>query len=716
MARSLGVLTLDLVAKIGGFTAGMNQAQREADKSAKAIERSMEGISVASVAVGTAIGSVLADGIRAAAAAFPALIDQAASFQDIADKTGGSAEGFANFAVSAKVAGVEMDTIATASTKLSKALFGIDEESKGAAQGLKAIGIDLKTFADLRPDEQIKKVAEQFGLYADGANKAAAAQLIFGKNGAELLKFFKDYTDSGGDVNILTAEMIQQSDDFLDAQTRLRAELSLMASALATNFIEPLNALITVIKSAAAEIISLDAAGARVGAQNGVRNFAQETGRALASAIDYVAQTVREFKTLVDFVTTSAQALKQAASFDFAGAAATGQDFRRRYGLDELGRKIGAAGADAGKTYVDQFNAALANQARKTFASNDPRRIDGGGGDTRPQIAAVPRAVGGGGGRRGSSSAAARISEAERYLESLQKQLEKTQELTTVEQVLLDIQKGRLGTVNEGQKTALLDVAAQIDANKQLAEAEKQRIKVAEEARKKQEAFLKEGAALTEANRAPIEIWLDDLKRAKELLDGGAISAETYSRQVNKIGAAFLEADEPVKKTLTEWDEITKNFAENIQRTIGDGLVDILDGNFKDIGSNFAKMLKKMAADALAAQITRNLFGDSVKGGEGSGWIGALFSAFGVSGARANGGPVAPNSLYRVNEKGPEMFQAANGNQYLMTGAKGGSVIPNGGGGTNVFNIMVPESVNRNTGAQIAAEAQRKLASGSRNT
>jgi hypothetical protein len=44
-----------------------------------------------------------------------------------------------------------------------------------------------------------------------------------------------------------------------------------------------------------------------------------------------------------------------------------------------------------------------------------------------------------------------------------------------------------------------------------------------------------------------------------------------------------------------------------------------------------------------------------------------------VSGNRELGGPVSANSLYRVNEKGPELLEVA-GKQYLMTGNSSGTV------------------------------------------
>jgi hypothetical protein len=511
--------------------------------------------------------------------------------------------------------------------------------------------------------------------------------------------------DNGGDVNILTAEMIQKADDFADAQTRLRAQLTLTASAFATEFITPAEALIKVIKDAALEIYNMDTAAAKVGSQQAIRQFAEDTGRALAGAIDYVKQSVREFQVLVDFVTQSAKAVRQIGDLDFAGAAKTGADFRAKYGLDELGRKIGkGAGETTAKSYKQAFDEELQR------GKNDRNRAllnavnYGTGKDNRPQLKAPPSTGGGGGRKGGGARSADRVSEAERYLQSLQKQLEKTNELTTQEQVLQDIQMGRLGAVTSAQKEQLLSIAGQIDANKQLAEAEKQRQKAEAEAAKARDALLKEGA--------PIEVFIDDQRRAKELLDAGAISADTYSRQIKKLGDSFLEADQPIKDATDSLDEFAKNAAENIQRQLGDSISDALEGNFKDIDKNFAKMLQNMAAQALAADIARKLFGGSVSGGEGSGWVGELLKSFGSSmgfgGARATGGPVAPNTMYRVNERGPEVFQAANGEQYLMTGNASGRVHANSGGMTQNLNVNIVGIPTNNTVTQIAQEARRR--------
>lgn len=65
-----------------------------------------------------------------------------------------------------------------------------------------------------------------------------------------------------------------------------------------------------------------------------------------------------------------------------------------------------------------------------------------------------------------------------------------------------------------------------------------------------------------------------------------------------------------------------------------------------------------------------------------------------LAGARYNGGPVSADSMYRVGEKGkPEIYQASNGNQFMIPGDNG-RVISNkdmqgaGGGGVSLNQVM----------------------------
>lgn len=91
--------------------------------------------------------------------------------------------------------------------------------------------------------------------------------------------------------------------------------------------------------------------------------------------------------------------------------------------------------------------------------------------------------------------------------------------------------------------------------------------------------------------------------------------------------------------------------------------------------------------------------GTASAGSTQAGYTGTDFSSW-VAGQRASGGTVAPNSLYEVNERGPELL-SQGGRTYLMTGEAGGLITPlggggqapRGGGGTSVLQVNAPVSV-----------------------
>jgi hypothetical protein len=86
-----------------------------------------------------------------------------------------------------------------------------------------------------------------------------------------------------------------------------------------------------------------------------------------------------------------------------------------------------------------------------------------------------------------------------------------------------------------------------------------------------------------------------------------------------------------------------------------------------------------------------------------------------VAGQRELGGPVSASSLYRVNERGPELLEVG-GAQYLMTGSKSGEVMPVGsevGGVTHQtiqVHVQMPQGASRATAMQWGAEAGRHAA------
>ena len=129
----------------------------------------------------------------------------------------------------------------------------------------------------------------------------------------------------------------------------------------------------------------------------------------------------------------------------------------------------------------------------------------------------------------------------------------------------------------------------------------------------------------------------------------------------------------------------------------------------KSILADMARIATRQASSALLGSLAgaaTNYFvgsgaGATSAGSTQAGYTGSDYSSW-ISGQRASGGPVAPNSMYEVNELGPELYNEG-GRSFLMTGANGGSVTPltsganiaamSGGGGQGGINISAPVSI-----------------------
>ena len=120
--------------------------------------------------------------------------------------------------------------------------------------------------------------------------------------------------------------------------------------------------------------------------------------------------------------------------------------------------------------------------------------------------------------------------------------------------------------------------------------------------------------------------------------------------------------------------------------------------SFSDFTKSVISDLARIATRQATSGVLSTLFGigataaGSYSGGAATGSgassgfdysLGSASSGLSYGGGRATGGDVAPNSLYQVNELGPELF-SQGGKSYLMTGADGGSVTPLGSGAASV--------------------------------
>lgn len=152
------------------------------------------------------------------------------------------------------------------------------------------------------------------------------------------------------------------------------------------------------------------------------------------------------------------------------------------------------------------------------------------------------------------------------------------------------------------------------------------------------------------------------------------------------------------QRQLENWRDTTK-LMKDAADEFGNGLLSTAEDAFVEFAKNGKASIKSLL-DFFVAEAAKMTF-RSIAGQLSGGGAGDLFSsllgflgggnysfnggvgttnAAGISGGRALGGPVSAGSLYRVNEKGPELL-TSGGKQYLMMGANSGTVSANGSTG-----------------------------------
>jgi hypothetical protein len=185
------------------------------------------------------LGGVLSAGAFVAFAR--TAISSAAALDDMAEATGASVEGLSRLTDIARIGGQDIGQVETAMVRLTKALAGSDDESKGAGAAFKALGLTMEQLQNSAPDQALEAVARAFAKFEDGAGKTAAALAIFGKSGAQLLPLLKDIAEQSERVASLTGEQAAQAEKLEKNFAALSVSASNYARSLISDLVPALN-------------------------------------------------------------------------------------------------------------------------------------------------------------------------------------------------------------------------------------------------------------------------------------------------------------------------------------------------------------------------------------------------------------------------------------------------------------------------------------------
>ncbi|WP_054883633.1 phage tail tape measure protein [Pseudomonas sp. NBRC 111130] len=168
----------------------------------------------------------------------------------------------------------------------------------------------------------------------------------------------------------------------------------------------------------------------------------------------------------------------------------------------------------------------------------------------------------------------------------------------------------------------------------------------------------------------------------------------------------------------------TRTLFTNAYSSMEDSIVNFAitgKGSFSDftksVLADMARIATRQAASGLlgslvsfGASAAASYFGGGTTsaGSTQAGYSPDIMDNF-VSGQRASGGPVAANSLYQVNELGPELLNQG-GKTYLMMGAQGGTITPLGPGPASTLATTSTSGTSGTSGTMISVSAPVNVA------
>lgn len=123
------------------------------------------------------------------AASLKQSIDVLDRLDDLSEKSGIAVESLSALRYAGEVTGTPLESIATSVRKLSVNMASAAAGNKEAASVFNALGVSIKN-ADgtmRKQDEVLMDLADRYQGYADGVNKSAISQKVFGKSGEEMI-------------------------------------------------------------------------------------------------------------------------------------------------------------------------------------------------------------------------------------------------------------------------------------------------------------------------------------------------------------------------------------------------------------------------------------------------------------------------------------------------------------------------------------------------
>lgn len=685
MSAVVSEMLIRIAADTAQLRSQMEQAKSTVESSMAGMEKAVSLAKTAFVAfAGVSSVKAFADMVQGAVNAMGAM-------HDLSIQTGLSVAALQQFKAVGALSETSIESISAATVKLAKNMSLADEEGKGAALAIKALGINFDEFKRLSPEQQMLTAAQALNKFEDGADKSAAAMLLFGREGAKLLPFLKDLGDSAEDVNAkLTdqekaarAAKAAMADAYGDNLVRLQRQSNAWKKDLAEGLLpvmyETSEALLQVFSGAGGLRDQLK----QLVDDGTIAEWGRAGVTALSYLVDGVQLAIRGLQSLGMVLGGTVLAATYALEGEFQKAGRVlsdiPKDIAEQWGEKTLGAKLRERMADlkgvtvAAEGAKEKLNLSETLKANEEARKREEEAAKAAAAAQKAAIAEYERAVKAGGDL---------TKQIDLKNEALERELAMGRALTPVEKELLkldqDLKTGKviLTAAQEAELRSKIALGQQmedeIELRKEIKKAHEAEVdaiyKHAKSLQDQTEKLNDENFALRNGKRALEELEIQRLKDERatmaeivareELL--GLCNAETEAhretlRALNDLIAArednvHLKA---AKEAADEWQKTAD--------TIGTSLTDALMRGFES-GKGFAQNLRDTLKNLFNSLILKPIIQPIAQGAAGT-----LLSFLGMGTANASTGGSAGSSISSLVSGGMNFL---NGNT-ISAGASG---------------------------------------------
>lgn len=635
---ALATLSIDITAKIANIERDMGRAAQIAERNAKRMEQAFAG---ASKALG-ALGGVLSAG--AFASMVKGVIDTGDALSKLSQRTGVAVEDLSKLQYAASLNDLTNDKLETSLAKLAKSMADTAAGTGDAAKAFAAMGISVTdSSGKLRSGAAvIADVADRFSQYEDGAAKAALAQQIFGRSGAEMIpllnsgaKGLKEMGDEAARLGIVMSEdLAKKSAEFNDNMTRLHARLEGMKRDVIVPMIPVLLEMSEGFADSAREADGMSVAG------EAMKTVLQTVAVVGANVAFVLKATGREIGGI------SAQ-MAALAQLDFKGFSAIGALMRED--------------AEAARRALDEYEKRILglSQSEKSAASTARRQA----APTLAPDSKEPRKTG--------KRAVERTDDLGEFLKDLEAAMKPAEDaMARFRDIQLDATIAGQGLTRAEQELFRLVNSPEWEA---MPESRQELVRASFEAANATERVSDEQRRLNELIAATPTAQLERQRQTMQLLaqafEDGRISAEQFGEAAT---TALGNIGESTRQTTDIMEEFTKQAARNMQDAFADFLFDPFKDGLDGMLQSFGRMLQRMIAEAIAADLANKILGPSGNGK--GGWLDLAFTAA----SAYFGAPTAGTSPANIS-RGGSFSPSFEGGGFTGIGSRSGGIDGRGG-------------------------------------